>query len=281
MRENIERWEITPERLLLDLKLKAVWQYRDLLLLMVRKDFVAFYKQTLLGPFWFLIQPLLTTCIFTLIFGKLGNISTDGLPKPLFYLAGITLWNYFSECLNKTASIFKDNSNLFGKVYFPRLIIPLSIILSNLIRFGVQLLLFFMVMTYYHFKGDHFEMTYAAFLLPFLLLLMALMGLGTGLIISALTTKYRDLMFLIAFGVQLLMYSTPIIYPYAAAPQSLKWLIQINPMTPIVESFRYGFLGQGTFSGLSLSYSLAITLSLLFSGIILFNKIEKDFIDII
>ena len=270
---------IRPATNLFDLKLKDVWHYRDLLLLLVRRDFISFYKQTILGPLWFFLQPLLTTIIFTFVFGKLAGLSTDGLPKPLFYLAGITAWNYFAECLTKTSTVFKDNAGIFGKVYFPRLIMPLSIVVSNLVKYGVQLLLFFLVMIYYYSQGALFNITWAAALFPLIILLMAALGLGLGMIISAMTTKYRDLAFLVTFGVQLLMYATTIIYPLSAAPDRYRWLINLNPMTPIVETFRYGFLGKGSFSWASLGYSTAITFVILFFGIIIFNKVEKNFVD--
>ncbi len=270
---------IEPGGHLFDLKLKDTWHYRDLLLLLVRRDFVSFYKQTVLGPLWFFIQPLLTTVIFTFVFGRLAGLSTDSLPQPLFYLAGVTAWNYFSECLTKTSTVFKDNANIFGKVYFPRLIMPLSIVVSNLVRFAVQLLLFFVVMGYYAFKGAAFQLTWAVALFPFVLLLMAALGLGAGMIISAMTTKYRDLAFLVTFGVQLLMYATTVIYPLSYAPVEYKWMIELNPMTAIIETFRFGFLGKGSFSWVLLGYSTTITFVLLFIGIIVFNKVEKNFVD--
>ncbi|RZK86599.1 MAG: ABC transporter permease, partial [Pedobacter sp.] len=252
MQANQQQWTIESKSSLLDLKLKEVWAYRDLLGLLVRRDFVSFYKQTILGPLWFFIQPLFTTIIFTFIFGNLAGISTDGLPKPLFYMAGITAWNYFADCLTKTSTVFKDNANIFGKVYFPRLIMPLSIVVSNLVRFGVQMILFLIMMGYYYFVvGASFNVTWAVALFPLIVILMALLGLGTGMIISAMTTKYRDLAFLVTFGVQLLMYATTVIYPLSTAIEKYpeySWLIEYNPMTPIIETFRYGFLGEGSFS---------------------------------
>lgn len=275
-------WSIESQNKLLSLKLKDTWHYRDLLMLLVRRDFVAFYKQTILGPLWFFIQPLLTTIIYTFVFGNLAGISTDGLPQPLFYMAGITAWNYFADCLNKTSSVFKDNANIFGKVYFPRLIMPLSIVVSNLVRFGVQFLLFLVVMGYYYYKGANFNITWAITLFPIVVILMAMLGLGLGMIISAMTTKYRDLAFLVTFGVQLLMYATTVIYPLSTAINNYPnyaWIIEYNPMTPLIEVFRYGFLGQGTFTWFSLGYTTFITLCILFSGIIIFNKVEKNFVD--
>lgn len=272
---------ITEHSSLFDLKFEDVWRYRDLLLLFVKRDFVSFYKQTVLGPLWFFIQPLFMTLVFTFVFGNLAKISTDGLPQQLFYLSGITAWNYFSDCLVKTSTVFRDNASIFGKVYFPRLIMPLSIIVSNLVRFMVQLLLFFLMMFYFAIQGANFQITYAILFFPFLVLLMALLGLGLGLIITAMTTKYRDLTFLVSFGVQLLMYGTTVIYPLSSAPERYKYIIELNPMTGIIEAFRYAFLGKGEFSLWSISYSSLVTLVVLFIGIIIFNKTEKNFVDTI
>ena len=276
-----EEWDIviSTESKLFDLKLKDLWHYRDLLLLLVRRDFVSFYKQTILGPLWFFIQPLLTTIMFTFIFGTLAGLSTDNLPQPLFYLAGITCWNYFADCITKTSTVFKDNAAILVKVYFPRLIMPLSIVVSNLVRFGVQLILFFIVMLFYIIKGSSFHPTWAIGLFPVLMVLMAALGLGTGMLISAMTTKYRDLAFLVIFGVQLLMYATTVIFPLSAAPVKYRWLIELNPMTSIIETFRYGFLGKGTFLWSSLGYTTLITIIILISGIVVFNKVEKNFVD--
>jgi lipopolysaccharide transport system permease protein len=273
---------IEPQNSLFELHLKDVWRYRDLLWLLVKRDFVSFYKQTILGPLWFFIQPLFTTIIFTFIFGNLAGLSTDGLPQPLFYMAGITAWNYFADCLTKTSTVFKDNANIFGKVYFPRLIMPLSIVVSNLVRFGVQMLLFFVMMAYYlvlNERGAAFSMNIYVLLFPVLVLLMALLGLGLGLIITAMTTKYRDLAFLITFGVQLMMYATTVIYPLSAAPVKYKWLIELNPMTGIIEAFRYGFLGEGVLTMSTLGYSVIVTLVSLIFGVVIFNKTEKTFVD--
>lgn len=275
-------WSIEPQNKLFDLKLKDTWHYRDLLMLLVRRDFVSFYKQTILGPLWFFIQPLLTTVMFTFIFGNLAGISTDGLPQPLFYMAGITAWNYFADCLTKTSTVFKDNANIFGKVYFPRLIMPLSIVVSNLVKFGVQFTLFIALLLYYYIIGADFQITWAISLFPLLVLLMALLGLGTGMIISAMTTKYRDLAFLVTFGVQLLMYATTVIYPLSTALENYPdyaWIIEYNPMTPIIEIFRYGFLGAGSFSWEMLTYTSIITFLITFLGILIFNKVEKNFVD--
>ena len=266
---------------LLDLRFGDLWRYRDLLVMFVKRDFVSFYKQTIFGPLWFFIQPILTTIVFTFVFGNLAGLSTDGLPQFLFYLSGITAWNYFSDCITKTSTVFRDNANIFGKVYFPRLIMPLSIVTSNLVRFGVQLIMLLFMMSYYAFIGADFEITYAIFFFPILIVVMALLGLGLGLIITALTTKYRDLSFLVTFGVQLLMYGTTVIYPLSAAPEKYKWLIQLNPMTGIIEAFRYGFLGKGEFTFWSVGYPILFTIIVLFLGIIIFNKTEKTFVDTI
>jgi lipopolysaccharide transport system permease protein len=274
-------WDLIIEETssLFDLKFKDVWHYRDLLVLFVKRDIVSFYKQTILGPLWFFIQPLFTTIIYTFIFGNLAAISTDGLPQFLFYLAGITTWNYFADCLTKTSTVFRDNSSIFGKVYFPRLILPLSIVIGNLLRFGVQMLLFFGMMGYYYWQGIIFTPTWSLLMFPLLILMMALLGLGLGLIVTAMTTKYRDLAFLVTFGVQLMMYTTTVIYPLSAATEKYKKIIELNPMTGIIEAFRYSFLGKGEFSAWSIGYSALITLLVLFFGIIIFNKTEKSFVD--
>lgn len=285
MKENIqsEDWNlvIKGHSSLLDVNFKDLWRYRDLLWMFVKRDFVSFYKQTVLGPLWFFIQPIFTTIVFTFVFGNLAGISTDGLPQYLFYLSGITAWNYFSDCLSKTSTVFRDNASIFGKVYFPRLIMPLSIVVSNLVRFGVQLLLLLTMMVYFGIQGANFHVTYAIVFFPLLVILMALLGLGFGLIITAMTTKYRDLTFLVTFGVQLLMYGTTVIYPLSAAPAKYKSIIELNPMTGIIEAFRFAFLGKGEFTVWSISYSVIVTIVVLFLGIIIFNKTEKNFVDTI
>jgi lipopolysaccharide transport system permease protein len=277
----VKEWDLTiePQTSLFELNLKDVWRYRDLLWMFVKRDFVSFYKQTILGPLWFFIQPLFTTIIYTFIFGGLANLSTDGLPQPLFYMAGITAWNYFADCITKTSTVFKDNASIFGKVYFPRLIMPLSIVASNLVRFGVQMILLFMMMGYYASQNASFTITPGILLFPVLVILMALLGLGLGLIITALTTKYRDLAFLVTFGIQLLMYTTTVIYPLSSAPEKYKTLISLNPMTGIIEAFRYAFLGQGQISVNTLGYSALFTMIVMLLGILIFNKTEKTFVD--
>ena len=270
---------IRPKSGWFDLHLQDLWQYRDLVALFVRRDFVATYKQTILGPLWFIIQPVLTTFTFALVFGIVAKLPTDGLPKILFYLSGVTAWNYFAECLTLTSNTFVGNANLFGKVYFPRLAVPLSIVISNLIKFGIQFGLFLVFMLFFVLKGSEVRPTAAIFLLPILLLIMAALGLGGGIIVSALTTRYRDLRFLVQFGVQLLMYSTPIIFPLAKLPDKYRWVMLSNPMTPVIETFRYAILGSGTFSLRHLGMSAAAAILILGVGVLLFNHVEKTFMD--
>ena len=273
-------WEIESKSKLIDFKLKDVWEYRDLLYLLVRRDFVAFYKQTILGPFWFFLQPLLTTIMFTFVFGKLGGFKTDGLPQPLFYMAGVTTWNYFADCLTKTSTVFKDNANLFGKVYFPRLIIPFSIVMSNLVKFGVQMILFILMILYYVIFTDfNFHPNAFILLFPIIIVMMAFLGLGLGMIISAMTTKYRDLSYLVTFGVQLLMYATTVVYPLSSVNKDVRNIIEFNPMTSIIETFRFGFLGTATFQLSLFLYSIVFSVGVLILGIIIFNKVERTFVD--
>lgn len=263
-----------------DLQLAEVWRYRDLLWMFVRRDFVAVYKQTVLGPIWFFIQPLLTTLVFTIIFSGVAGMSTNGLPPLLFYLAGTIPWNYFSTCLTKTSTTFVSNAAIFGKVYFPRLIVPLSIVVSNLIQFAIQFLLFAAVFLWYFATTDLLQPNWAgiAMLTPALLLLMAALGLGTGIIVSSLTTKYRDMTFLVAFGIQLAMYATPVIYPMSAIPERYRFLIRLNPMTAPIESFRSAFLG-GQIPWTELGISSLTTVFLLLAGVVLFNRVERTFMD--
>jgi lipopolysaccharide transport system permease protein len=256
-----------------------VWRYRDLVMMFVRRDFVANYKQTILGPIWFFLQPLLTTATYMLIFGRVAGLSTDGLPMLVFYLAGITVWNYFSETLTKTATVFKDNAQMFGKVYFPRLTMPVSIVISNLVRFLIQFGLFLLIWLYYLITTDSIHPNWMMALIPLLIITMGVLALGFGMIISALTTKYRDLVFLLTFGIQLLMFATPVIYPLSSISEKYRWIILANPMSPIVETFRYAFLGSGTFSWAYLLYSFCFAIILLLIGTIVFNKVEKSFTD--
>ncbi len=271
--------EIEPQAGLFSIPVRDIWRYRDLLLLLVYRDFVALYKQTILGPLWFLIQPVLTTIVFTIVFGQIASIPTDGLPQVLFYLSGITCWSYFAECLTKTSETFIQNANIFGKVYFPRVIIPLSIVVSNLLRFGVQFALFLCFCGWYAFSGTGIRVNAVAALFPVLVLLMGGLSLGLGMIISSLTTKYRDLRFLLQFAVQLAMYATPVIYPASALPEKYRLIVNANPLTPIVETFRYGFLGAGEYSPLHLGYSILVTLVVLAAGIVIFNRVERTFMD--
>jgi len=279
--EESEDWDliIEAERGILDVPVRDIWHYRDLLTLLVRRDVVAFYKQTILGPLWFFIQPVFTTLVFVFVFGNLANLSTDGLPQFLFYLSGITAWNYFADCLVKTSTVFRDNAQIFGKVYFPRMIVPLSIVAGNLVRFGVQFLLFMGVWLYFYVQGAAIHFSYAILFFPLLIVLMALLGLGIGLMITAMTTKYRDLAFLVTFGVQLLMYATTVIYPLSSVPEHYQKLVMLNPMTGIIETFRYGFLGEGMFSMSMLAYVCGVTFLVLVLGVLIFNKTEKNFID--
>ena len=262
-----------------DLHLADLWRYRDLVMLFVRRDFVSQYKQTILGPLWFIIQPLLTTLTFTVIFGNIAQLSTDGLPKILFYLSGVTAWSYFADCLTKTSETFNANAKIFGKVYFSRLAVPVSIVVSNLIRLGIQMGLFLGFYFYFLARGAAIHATQALWLLPLLILLMAALGLGTGIIVSSMTTRYRDLRFLVQFGVQLLMYSTPMILPLSKIPEHYRWIMVANPMTSIIETFRYAFLGTGTFSWLHVGYTAGATTILLGVGVLLFNHVEKTFMD--
>lgn len=271
--------EIKPQSSLFDLHLKDVWHYRDLLWLLVRRDFVSFYKQTVFGPLWFFIQPIFTTLIFTVIFSRLARISTEGAPPALFYLAGTVAWNYFADCLTKTSTVFRDNAHIFGKVYFPRLILPLSIIISNLVKFSVQFLLFFLLFAWYYFKGYPLHPNVTLLLFPLIILLMAMLGLGIGLIVTAMTIKYRDLAFLVAFGVQLVMYATPVIYPLSAVPEKYKLIITSNPLSSLIEIFRYSFLGTGQFYVEAFLYSIIASIVFFVAGLIVFNKVEKNFVD--
>lgn len=277
--EHDKNWVIKSSGSLFDINIKEIIEYRDLLWILVRRDFVSFYKQTILGPIWFFVQPLFTILIYSFIFGKVGKFSTDNIPGPLFYLAGVICWNYFSDCLIKTSSVFKDNADIFGKVYFPRLIMPLSLIFSNLVRLGVQLFLFVLMMVYYYLTGHPINVNMYVLLVPVLIMLMAGLGLGFGMIISSLTTKYRDLAFLVQFGVPLLMYTTTVVYPLSAAPPKLKWLVVLNPITSIIEAFRKGALGSGSFSWLMFGYTCGFMIFVVVLGILIFNKVEKSFVD--
>ena len=283
MSEQIEKWdlEIHPKNSLFEIDLSEMWHHRDLVLMFVKRDFSTVYKQTILGPLWFFIQPILTTLMYTVVFGSIAKLPTDGIPQVLFYLSGVTIWNYFSDCLISTSDTFIKNSNIFGKVYFPRLVVPISVVISNLMKLGVQMSLFLVVYFYYLFASDKVHPNTILLLLPVLIVIMGVMGLGSGLIISALTTKYRDLRFLITFGVQLLMYATPVIYPLSSITSQKRWIMELNPMTAVIETFKYGFLGKGTFSVMSLVISAVVSILLLLIGVFIFNKVEKKFMDIV
>lgn len=276
-------YTISSKHKLVDLNFKEIWRYRDLLILFVKRDIVTVYKQTILGPLWYIIQPLFTSIIFTLIFNNLGQISTNGVPPFLFNLAGITAWNYFRECLTGTSSTFTANQSIFGKVYFPRVIMPMSITISNLLKFGIQLGIFIGFYIYYAFQGQTFGFNSHLFLLPVYIVMMALLGLGLGMIISSMTTKYRDLTILVSFGVQLLMYVSAVPYPVSEAkakfPETIALLVEYNPLTQIIEGFRYMLLNTGTFSWFGFTYTLVISIVLFLIGLIIFNKTEKSFID--
>lgn len=282
--ENNEPWDIVlePRNKWYSLRLSELLRFKDLLFLFVRRDFVSVYKQTILGPVWFFIQPIITAITFSIIFGTLAEISTDGVPQLLFYMCGITLWNYFSDTLLKTSDTFTANASIFGKVYFPRLIVPLSNVISNFIKFGIQLILFLIVWVYYLMQGNIIHPNFYLLLVPLLILLMGFLGLGFGIFISSLTTKYRDLRFLISFGVQLLMYASPIVFPLSMVSEKypqFKIYLLINPITSIIETFKYAFLGVGEFNWMYLSYSVIFTVVLFFISVIVFNKVEKSFTD--
>jgi len=285
MKDEDEKWdlEIVSTTGLFEINWLELWQYRDLIFLFVKRDLTATYKQTILGPLWFFIQPILTALMYVFIFGKVANISTGGIPKILFYLGGITIWNYFQDCLIKTSETFITNQNLFGKVYFPRLITPLSVVFSGLIKFGIQLGLFLVIWLYFMFQPHHayVQPNITLLLLPFYVLLMSGFGFSLGILISSLTTKYRDLRFLIQFGIQLLMYATPVVYPLAIVSAQYRWLFLLNPATSIIEAFKYSFTGQGFFNYTTLAYSAVLMIICLICSVVVFNRVEKTFIDTI
>jgi lipopolysaccharide transport system permease protein len=275
-------FEITPKNKFFSLNLKEVWQYRDLLMLLVKRDVVTVYKQTVLGPLWYLIQPVFTSITFTIIFNNLAGISTGTVPPFLFNLAGITVWNYFTACLNDTSDTFKKNASLFGKVYFPRIIVPLSVVISNLLKFGIQFFIFITFYVYYYFKGAAISLNGISVLFPFLIVVMGILGLGVGMIISSLVTKYRDFTYLIGFGVQLLMYVSAVVYPMALVKEKMPdyaWLVQYNPLAYIIETTRYMLLNVGHISIWGLGYTFALTVVSFLVGMFIFNRTEKSFID--
>lgn len=276
-----KRWDLTikPVSGWFDIRVSELWKYRDLILLFVRRDFVSVHKQTIFGPLWFLIQPLIISLIFSFIFGKVAKIPTDGLPRFLFYMSGIVVWKYFADCIAKTSNTFISNANIFGKVYFPRLAIPISIIINNLVSFCIQFLLFLFFVLYFYVNGTPIRINGLVFLAPLFIFQIALLGMGFGIIVSSLTTKYRDLSQLVAPGIQLWMFASPIIYPASQLPENWQWLISINPIAPIIETFRFAFLGAGSVHLWQIGISVLITFLIFFSGIVLFSRIEKSFLD--
>src|SRR6266536_1751642 len=277
-----EEWDliIQPRTGWLDLHPGDLWRYRDLTMIFVWRDFVAQYKQTILGPLWHIIQPLLTSLIFTIIFGKMAKLPTDSLPPLLFYMAGVTCWSYFADCVTRTSATFVGNAALFGKVYFPRLSVPLSHVISSMMKFAIQFALFLAFLIFYWMQGAPVQPTAAIALTPLLLVLMAGLGLGAGIIVSSLTTRYRDLLSLVGFGVQLMMYATPVVYPLSMiGGGNFRWLILANQMTPIVETSRYAYLGSGAFDGIYHCYTAGFSLAVLFIGVVLFNHVERTFMD--
>jgi lipopolysaccharide transport system permease protein len=270
---------IRPRKKLLDVDLKGIWRYRDLWYMYVKRDLVTFYKQTILGPLWFFIQPILTTIMYMVVFGGLAKISTDGAPQPLFYLSGIMLWNYFSDSFNASSNVFTNNANIFGKVYFPRLVVPLAGLTSNLVKMFIQLALFILVYIGYRIAGVVLPLNWSLALFPLLVLLLAFHALSWGLIVSSITSKYRDLKFLVSFGLQLFMYATPIIYPLSAASGRMRMALELNPLTPIFEAFKYGCLGCGSLSWGGLLYSTVFMAITLFFSVLVFNRVERNFMD--
>ena len=282
MSEIKEEWTevISSKRGLLDINFKEIWHYRDLVWMFVKRDIAAQYKQTILGPVWFFISPFMTVFMYTIVFSRIVGIKTDGIPAPLFYLTGTTLWNYFQQCFSSSSGTFVNNAGIFGKVYFPRLISPISTIVSNLIKFFIQFLVLITLIIYYFlFRNYAFHFNLHLVLFPLLILLMAGIAFGIGIISSALTTKYRDLQLFINYGISLLMYASPVIYPASQVPERYRAYLFLNPISPIIETFRYSLLGNGTFSWLALGYSLGFMIVIVFIGIVIFNQVEKTFMD--
>ncbi len=280
--EEQQEWTevIRPYSRFFDLKIKELWDYRDLIYIFVKRDIVATYKQTLLGPLWFFISPFITVLIYSFVFSRIAGISTEGIPAPLFYLAGTSLWGYFQQCFLSSSGTFVSNASIFGKVYFPRMVAPISTVLSNIVKFGIQLLVLVVYVAYFAFS-QNYVITPSVYLLlfPALIIIMAGLALGGGILISALTTKYRDLQIFIGYGIALLMYACPVIYPVSAVPEKYKIAIQLNPVTPLIETFRLGVFGQGSFSWLWLGYSFIFMVILLVGGMLIFNRVEKNFMD--
>lgn len=279
---NSEEWDliVKPKSSWFEFNFKEIWRYRDLLFMFVKRDIVSTYKQTILGPLWFFIQPILTALTFTIIFGNIANLSTDDKPKFLFYLAGTTCWNYFADCLNSTSGTFINNASIFGKVYFPRLISPLSVVISSVLKFLIQFMLFIAVFVVMYFNDANLQPNKLMLFIPFLVLLMGIMGLGLGIIVSSFTTKYRDLRFLISFGIQLFMYITPVILPLSQFKGLMKKVVMANPMTPIIETFKAAFLGVPKDYAINgLFYTTIFTIVIFCLAILIFNKVEKSFMD--
>jgi lipopolysaccharide transport system permease protein len=277
-----EEWTtiIKPQKSVFEIDVVSVWKYRDLIMLFVQRDFVAIYKQTVLGPLWFLLQPLFTMTIYTIIFGYIARMQTDGLPYPLFFLSGIVVWNYFSSCFLKTSDVFITNAGIFGKVYFPRLTVPVAIVITNLLTFTIQFILFLIFIAFFYFtRGQSVQFTYWVFALPLMVLQMALLGLGFGILVSSLTTKYRDLAFVVSFGIQLWMFATPVVYPMSLIPAQWQYLYALNPMVSILEIFRLAFLGAGTVHAWQWATSWIVTTLFLCIGVVLFSRVEKTFMD--
>jgi lipopolysaccharide transport system permease protein len=282
-----EQWTeiISSKKSWFDLKLDELWRYRDLIVLFVRRDFVAVYKQTVLGPLWHIVQPLLTTLMFTFIFGGIANIKTSSMPEGapphfLFFMCGVTIWNYFASCLTKTSNTFSQNADMFGKVYFPRLVVPVSNVISALLGFGIQFVMFVgFYFLYVFFNGMPFHLNMWVLAIPLFVVLMAVLGLGLGIIVSSMTTKYKDLTFLVGFGVQLYMYASPVIYPLEILSEKWQFYLSLNPIAPILEGFKYAFFGKGTFEVWMLGYSFFITIFIFLTGVMMFHKVEKTFMD--
>lgn len=276
-----ESWDlvIEPRARWFDLHLRDVWRYRDLIRMFVWRDFTAQYKQTILGPLWHIVQPLITAVTFTLIFGRVARLPTDGLPPFLFYMTGNIIWSYFSTCLLATSTTFTSNAHIFGKVYFPRMVVPISVVISRLIGFGIQFAIYVVMLIWFIWRGSDIHLTPWALLTPVLLVLMAGLGLGFGILVSSLTTRYRDLQQLISFGVQLAMYATPVVYPLSMVGDRYRWVVLANPMTAIVETFRVAYLGTGTVDVAHLLYSAGFMIVLLSLGLAIFNRVERNFMD--
>lgn len=277
------QWTVfSPRKPLLDLRLAEVWKYRDLIALFVRRDFVATYKQTLLGPLWFLLQPLFTTIVFTVIFGKIAKLPTDGIPNFLFYMSGVVVWNYFADCITRTSQTFNANSGVFGKVYFPRMTVPVASVITNLITFAIQFVLFMLIVLWFMLQpGSAIKLDWRVIVLPVLILQMAMLGIGVGCLVSALTTRYKDLNMAVGFGVQLWMYGSAVIIPRSDVPEQFQWLMTINPMVPVVESFRFAFLGAGTVEFGQLAIGAVLSVGMFLWGVVVFNRVERTFTDTI